>query len=245
MRSAAYPSYSLTDCVEIVSKIYQSYGDASFIDRSQIAEALGLSVGSVVTRVSSCSQYGLLEKQSKVGYKPSIIFRKIYKPISEMEKHEALLEAFITPALYQKIIDKYDGHHFPQGSAFSNILYREFSISDKVAQIAADIFLENAELISAIDENNILNVRGIEINENLENSDLEESNNPTKKKDEEIANEDHNLKSNKDFHKIEIPLTHKKKAVISIPIDLNSKDILIIKKQMEVFELYIETEEPN
>jgi hypothetical protein len=80
-----------------------------------------------------------------------LLFVKWYRPISEETKTEALIEAFRNPPLYADLIEAFEGNILPPLKPLANILFQRHSISDSASDKAADIFIQNAELIGVLD----------------------------------------------------------------------------------------------
>ena len=57
-------------------------------------------------KLSTATQYGLLELRSKEGYKPTDKFTSVYKPLSEEEKKKSEIECLLNPELYIKLVEK-------------------------------------------------------------------------------------------------------------------------------------------
>jgi hypothetical protein len=152
IRSQAYPTYTITECIEIVKRIYQNFGNSGFYTREQIAKVLKISVGHILTQLSSCTYYGLLTMKSKLGYKPSDLFLKIYKPIDDKEKVEALALSIHTPEIYNHLFEEFKDCPFPSPAALATILFRKYGIAEKVSDAAAGIILDNLNALNFLDE---------------------------------------------------------------------------------------------
>lgn len=165
-RSAAYPSYTILDSLGFSERIYKNYGTNYRATREEIADALNYSVGSMTQKVSAAVQYGLLDMKSKEGYQVTDLFVKWYRPISEESKNQALVEAFKNPSLYIDLIDVFEGHVLPPVKPLASILLQKHSISEKACDKAAEIFEENANIISALSKERVLS---FETKEDIEN----------------------------------------------------------------------------
>lgn len=244
-RSSSYPAYTINECITMVKQIYAQYGDSTYLTREDIADILGLSTPSVNIRVSSCAQYNLLDVKVKEGYKPTDLFKKIHKPLHEEEVIDSKVEAFSSPKLYKKLISKFAGNHLPQKKALANLLTRDYSIADKAADKAADVFFKNIDDLNIL-ENNTLKLENA--SENREEESVKEFIDNTNELDKVTKTQNtpevHKQVTNSqppsnEFRVIPIYLTNDKLANLHIPKDLNDKDIEIIKAQMTVIELYV------
>lgn len=156
VRSVAYPSYTIHECVEFVKRISQVFGNTTYNKREDIASELDMSVGSVLMRLSSATQYSLLDMVSKEGYKPTEIFTSIYKPLSSEEKRSAEIACLSSPELYQKLIEHYRGKQLPAIGGLAILLYRSYKVSEEASSKAAKVFLENLIDLSLVDVENRL-----------------------------------------------------------------------------------------
>ena len=161
-RSSAYPSYSLLYCLNLCETIYKTYGTSHRASREELATTLNLSVGNITMKISSCTQYGLLDMKSKEGYKVSDLFVRYYRPINEKQSFDAKLEAFKHPTLYQALIGSFSGGILPPVKPLSNILLQKYSISESACESAASIFIENAKELNLLANDNEFNADGIE-----------------------------------------------------------------------------------
>lgn len=155
-RSNAYPSYTLQESIDLTKQIYSNYGGSMFVSREQVAKMLNLSASSVILKLSSCTQYDLLEMKSGEGYKPSIHFVKIHKPLNETEKTEALIHCFSSPKLYADLITEFKNEILPYPAGLATVLFRKHSISEPVSEKAATVFIENAKFLNLLNSENIL-----------------------------------------------------------------------------------------
>lgn len=151
-RSAAYPSYTLGDSLEFSEKIYKTYGSSYRATREEIAEALGYSVGSLTQKISSASQYGLLDMISKEGYQVTDLFVKYHRPISEEAKKEALVQAFKNPPLYENLLSVFENNILPPIKPLASILLQKHNISEKACDKAAYIFEENTQIVGVLND---------------------------------------------------------------------------------------------
>jgi len=157
IRSASYPSYSHSFCVDLVKRIYQNFGTTDYYTREEIAKVLGISVGHIQTQLSSSAYYGLLDLKVKAGYKPTELFLKIHMPLDDAEKKDGLLKSLCHSEMYSTLINEFRYSMLPSLTAMSTILVRRFGIAEKVTQQAASIFIENLEEYGFIDpENRVL-----------------------------------------------------------------------------------------
>lgn len=149
-RSSPYPSFTIEYCLDVAQRVYSNYPNY-FATRENIAELFGVSADNMIMKVSSCVQYGLLERKVNEGYKATELFLTIHKALNEKESQDALLDCFRSPKLYQNLMAGFENKAIPSEKALSNILVRFHSISEKASSKAAKVFLENANFIQIID----------------------------------------------------------------------------------------------
>jgi hypothetical protein len=235
IRSSAYPSYDIEYCVEFTKKFHQNFGNSNYIQREEIAKVLKISVGHIQTQLSSSVQYGTVEMKTKSGYKPSLSFLKIYKPISEDERREALIDCLLKPDLYKKLLLQFKDSTVPTASALATILFRNHNIAEAASESAAEIFIKNLNDLSLLDnENNLLLNRDI--------SDLEESQTGSPKEEPAknhtgakqpqvkiIRKQEHHQFNEEQIHPetypIPIPLKGNRVATLIIPKDIQNEDL--------------------
>lgn len=238
-RSASYPSYSIEYCLELTTKIYTNFGSGNyFAKREEIAKVLGISAAHVQTQVSSATQYGLLELKSGDGYKPSSLFRTIYKPVNEIIKREALIQVFKSPELYKSLIATYENETVPAILPLTNSLIHHHNISDTAASKAASLFIENARHFGFLNNNNELlfgdtpQVIENEVYEEEEEEQAQPVNKlpstvPTTRHTEKPYQENNqyfDLQSPTNSIPFNIPLKGKRTAQIIVPSDVRPAD---------------------
>jgi hypothetical protein len=170
IRSVAYPSNTIEHCIALTSTIFKLFGNV-FATRKAISEKTEISDSHLQTQLSSCVQYGLLELKSNEGYKHTLLFTKIYKPLPSEKKEDALLEAFKNPELYKSIIKNHNQETLT-AIGLSIILFRNHKVSESASHLASKIFIENANGLGLLNEENIFSVdSGVSIAETIELSE--------------------------------------------------------------------------
>lgn len=246
-RSAAYPSFTLIDSLELAKKIYKAFSSNYRASREQIAEALGYGRNSVNIKLSTAVQYGLLDMVSKQGYQVTPLFVRWHRPISEQDEQDSLIEAFKQPTLYQKLLQTFEGDILPPLRPLASILLQNHNISEKACDKAAEIFVENAKIVNALNEERLLSFNDVtlEVEEDDEEDIFEEQeevlindiqkpnknslvvqkeNNNSNSQDVNSKNQDN--KSFKGGNPIphNIPLKNKLPAQLLLPSDVSSAD---------------------
>ena len=155
-RSTPYPSISLADAIERITKLQNSLGSGPH-KRSAVAVGIGYGSlsGASIPKIVALTHYGLLDRQndeltvSKLA--EQIIFEK-----SQEDKANATQTAAKSPMLYQRLWEKYNGEKLP--NLLHNILVTEFNVSPKVSHEVAETFKETMSYAELLNENGILGV---------------------------------------------------------------------------------------
>lgn len=155
-RSNAYPAFSIDYAFDLTRKIYLQFGSSGHNTRETIAKVLKMSPNYLIIPLSTASQYGLLEMKTKMGYNPTPLFVKLYKPEDDAEKRGAQLECIKNPKLYNALLEAYKGNILPTAHALATTLFRRYSIAENASLKAAEIFIENLKSLSLLDDENKL-----------------------------------------------------------------------------------------
>lgn len=243
IRSVAYPSFTLQNCIEFTKKIDDEFTGVVFTPREAIAKTVSSSGGALLMRLSSCVQYGLLTLKSNEGYKPTDLYRKIKRPLPSEDVKDFYKECFQKPELYKKLIKDFNEKQLPQLNGLSNILDRNYGVKGAAATLASKIFLTNLQWIECIGEGNTLKLDGgiTPIEEvTPDNIDqIEKNNSSNQPKNTTIllnpSNENTfiNQKQQVNSQVKEIPVFLKgigREAKIILPIDFTDEDILKVSK---------------
>lgn len=242
-RSKAYPGANLETCAGYVAAIKKSLGKGVH-DRDSLAKAMGFdkATGAVNPKIAALVHFGWLDR-AEGGYQLSVNAQKITDFINEAEKKQELRLAFCRPTLYQEILAKFESEkQIP--TQLATHLHRFHGITDSASSSAAEIFVESGRFAGWLDaENKILSEDG--------------SSNPPPATQEEVADDKISsgaavqakqqpdkaaaplatLPHNASSQRFEFSISGGRTAVILVPAELNSKDIKIIRKQIELLEL--------
>lgn len=236
-RSASYPGIAISDALAFVGTISKNFTPQHVITRDDISAVTKLKT---VHRITAAAvQYGLLSLV-KGGYQISQLYRDYLNPVSEDEKKNNLLTFFKSPKLYADLIEKYNQHVIP--SEFRSVLIRFHKIAPNAAEEVANIFIENAKYVGVLSDADILDVGALNI-QNIEKA------NESKIKHESPALKPEHTTGNEGFSRIpDIPstqedvklvLTENKYCFIKYPKNLTEKDVMILRKWIELLELTI------
>lgn len=150
-RSRGYPSVSVEDAAQFISRAYRGFGTTE-VDREGLVHELGHSSvsGAAASKVAALVHYGLLDKLGGT-YKVSELGSRIARPVPGEEK-ELLREAFQHCDLFSEILDRFSGaEQLPEGLPV--LLERNFGILHPHGDQVARIFKESAQQVGIIDGN--------------------------------------------------------------------------------------------
>ena len=223
----------------MLRQLVKSYGFAEK-DRDSIAQALGHASGlsGVAGRkVAALVHFGLLERSGS-QYRPTELSRHIFKSISS----EALQRAFLTPPLFQELVDRYR----PEGTVpryFAQAL-PEHGVTEAAKHEVARIFMASGEYAG------ILAADGVFLDERSEAPEPVPAVAPaqmafpaveilpTAALQPPVTTPDSNSQTLRFF------LTDRKVAEMKFPAGLNEDDLQLIRKQIEFLELQVRLSRP-
>jgi hypothetical protein len=160
----------------------------------------------------------------------------LYPPEGEEQKRKLLINAFKTPLLYQKIIERYENMILPNNVILKNV-FLHLGIAPKALDSAVDSFITSAQYANVLDSNNRLTISDIDKG-TLQLSSIESESLKQKSSSQQIiegSNETQKetQKIDLDFHKLEFITSNGKKAYIQIPIGCEKNDLERIKKILD------------
>jgi hypothetical protein len=235
-KSVRYPANNLKECVDFLS-IVHSIGGRKDAPVDSILSKLNLTSAETKSFryiVSSSEIFGLIEKTS-TGIKPTDMGTLIiYPPGGEEQKRKLLIEAFKTPQLYQKIIERYDNMILPNNVILKNV-FLHLGIAPKALESAVDAFINSAQYANVIDSNNRLILLGTE--KIIPPTQPTESDSFGLKPKSEVQQEPIGSaelpKQNTDYHRFEFITSTGKKAYVQIPIGCEKDDLDKLKKILD------------
>jgi len=226
-KSAQYPPYDLSSCIEFV-QVVDTLGGKQVAESSLLSE-LGLRSGSTKSytgKLSSCRQFGLLE--SKAGLlSVTERARLILYPTEEqkdVQRKKLTIEAFRSPPLYQKIMSKFDGKGVPKLETLANILMNECKIAKAVKNNAAKVFVSSAKFAGVLGDDNVLRVG--QTYEAIAGEALSV--------ETEIHETVQGTPAMGQVHSLKVALSSGKSAAITVPSDISKTDIEKLKKMLDL-----------
>ena len=227
-KSAQYPSYDLSSCIEFI-QIVEKLGGKQEVAESSLLTELRLkssNTKSYTGKVSSCRQFGLLD--SKAGFL-SITERArlILYPTEEqkdVQSKKLTIEAFRSPALYQKLIKRYEGKTLLKTDTLANILMSEYKIAKAVKNNAAKVFISSAKFTGVLGDNNVLQVRRT----------YEAITGEAPSAETEIPETGQKPPPMGQVHSLKLALSSGKSATITVPSDITRADVERLKSMLEL-----------
>lgn len=143
--SKPYPIHTLKKSLTIIEAMEKNFaGDPT--DPIDIADVLDSSLNSSDFRslLVSSHRYGLITGTYK---SPKINMTELGKSIveftSEDEKNKGLLESFVMPKTFKKILEKYDRKTWPNKEILRNVLKRESDVAEEQLDECVKILTQN------------------------------------------------------------------------------------------------------
>lgn len=239
-RSRAYPAAGLAPSIESAQKVQVALGK-NWHDRESVAKGMGYAKlhGGAARRVASLVHYGLLERKGD-QYRVSELMQRILHPKDASEKAAAIRDAFLRPTIFAEITTRFSAEgRLP--TQFSNILVRDFGITAKASADVAQTYRESGEFAGVLDATGAYAGTASETGPSVSDADLP-IDNPREADTEPSGNAGDGRTQTFDFS-----LTGGRRARLSVPSKLTARDVLIIRKQIELLDLQIgtEAEEPK
>ena len=236
-KSVRYPANNLRECVEFLS-IVHSIGGRKDAPNESILSKLNLT--STETKsfkyiVSSAEIFGLIEK-TNTGIKPTEVGTLIlYPPGGEEQKRKLLIDAFRTPQLYQKIIERYDNMILPNNVILRNV-FLHLGIAPKALDNAVDAFINSAQYANVIDSNSRLILSGPDKTPPIQPPESDNSGLNQKSEFQQAPMGPTELpKKDTGYHRFEFVTSTGKKASGLLPADITKKDIERLKGLLDYF----------
>lgn len=155
-RSEAYPVKTFNEIFSFVEKVYSTYGGTSYHTNIEVAGAVGLATATIKQPLSTAQQYGLLENKHGKGYRVTPLFQNIVLWENENDKLANIIESLRSPAIFKKFFEDYTGQVVPTIVGLKNRIQREYSLKENLAELVANIFLENLKSFNLLNSKNVL-----------------------------------------------------------------------------------------
>jgi len=224
-KSAQYPSYDLSDCMEFVRAVNKLGGNQ--VAEGSLLSELGLnsrSTKSYTGKLSSSRQFGLVDFKAShlsITERTKLILYPTEEP-REVQKKKLIIEAFRSPPLYQKLIQRFEGKPLP--NTLANILMNEFKIAKAVMNSAAKVFINSASFAGVLGDNNVLQV----------GPTYEAMTGEALPADTEIHEMGQKPPPMGQVHSLKLVLSSGKSAAITVPSDITKTDVEKLKNMLDL-----------
>jgi hypothetical protein len=241
-KSVRYPAFNLEECLNFLSMIHSIGGKKEAPIESVLSK---MNITTKDNRrykylTSSAEIFGLIKK-SETGITPTEFGTLIlYPPDGEGQRKQLLVEAFKTPQIYQKIIERYSETILPNTDILKNIFYN-YDIARNALDTAVSAFLDSAKFAGVLDQNNRLLQSPINNKPSSQQIPPESGQSAEKQTGQNPAsNETNNTQKREespdlDVLKYEIRTASGKKASIHLPKDWVEDDIDLLINLLRVF----------
>ncbi len=224
-KSAQYPSYDLSACMEFVRTVDKLGGKEGVAEGSVLSD-LGLkssNTKSYTGKLSSCKQFGLVDFKAgllSITERARLILYPTEEP-KEAQSEKLIIEAFRSPVLYQKLIKRYDGKPLP--NTLANILMNEYKIAKAVMNSAVKVFVDSAKFAEVLGDDNVLQVS--QTYEAIGGGELPAEAEPPETGPKPPMGQVHSLK---------LALSSGKSAAITVPSDITKADVERLKRMLDL-----------
>ncbi len=233
-RSKAYPGVALDACVEQLKAVRRAIGPGPH-SREAMADAVGVASNTFIRTVAAMCHFGLMVRASD-GYQVTDLGRQVLDPL-DGELPDAMHQAVYNPRLYSQVLTHFETEgQLP--NRLATVLHRRFGITHNAADLAAKILIRSAEHAGVIDGDlRFMRTKGAETPLPREEDDQRAATvSDVKFKNTAEASV---VRSDSDQQEFYFRLTEGRFALLRVPAELNSRDIEIITKQIELLELQV------
>jgi hypothetical protein len=154
---ARYPYYSLARSLKVAETVAELGGNRQEVQRSLIAQNLKVadSSASLVQLLGAAKCFGLIEGRGAFKLTPLAI--DYLFPADENQKRNALLRVVNHPAVFTKLIDRFDGNKAPSTEILINLLQREeIGVPKSWASRIASLFMSALRDTSILDSDGFI-----------------------------------------------------------------------------------------
>lgn len=237
-KSALYPAVTIKDCIDFVETV-DSFKSRTVAYRA-VADKYGLSsitTKSFTQKIGSAKQYGLITT-SNATIQLTDLARNMLYPVEDNVR-TLRCECFSLPPLYAALIAEYDGKAIPPENILANLLMSKHKISKAAKDVAAKVFIQNAEELGLISAG-VLSIAD-QVDNEVKEADSEMSYDFHDAIDEKEhltdsvkTTNDNGKRESNDYITQSIPIESGKIARIIIPVDSTEEDLLMIRDMLDV-----------
>lgn len=149
VRSPSYPNMSLEDAVEAVRKVEQLYR-GSAVDRTEAARLIGYTTlsGPANKALAALASYGLVERAGKGEMRVTKGAQAILHPNDTTERNRYLVEAALSPELFQGLQERFPGIVPPEDGVRSYL--SRLGFNQNAIRPAAKAYLETLSYLEKV-----------------------------------------------------------------------------------------------
>jgi hypothetical protein len=246
-RSAAHPAITIEQCLKFVAEFYKNFRN-DFAKRADILRI----IENAHPRHLAAAGYYLFLNRIDDTYQVSEFYKAVVTA-SDKDRQSLLLKSFKAPKLNSALIEKFDGDEIP--TELETHLSLFYGITNDAAPLAAEVFIKNAKFCGVLNEKNFLNVA----NFNAKSDDSSIADTPPDIQAQEEKNAPNIATQNPanlppdtgqnqklipemvNSEKIKIRITGGRFVYLEYPINLTSKDIDVLQKQIEQLRIIAES----
>lgn len=253
IKSKQYPFYSLRRSIEFAKLIYDVGGNGP-VPIESIVSHMGLKSSNnkrFAYEKSSARQFGLIKKVDNC-LQITTEARIILFPSEPDDSNQILKlnEALVNPKLYRELINRYNNKILPKKEFLRNI-FRQKGIIESSLEAAVNAFLKSVSYVGVISSDNKIKIDDLIFNQiktkeekgRIDQLIKEERRlkitDDVKKYKTAFINYNttiSELKQERDYYSLELPISSGKKAVILIPKESTKEDLNILKSFINVIE---------
>jgi hypothetical protein len=141
----AFPYYNLEHSVAVAATIYTQGGGAC--DLAQLAALLkysGVQNGGFRSRVAAAKTFGLVEQEGD-RLRVSDRGKKVVAPVSDADRGQALVDAFLAVELFRKVYEEYRLTTLPPDVGLRNLLKDTFRVVPDRVVPTVKVMLDSAD----------------------------------------------------------------------------------------------------
>lgn len=155
-RSARYPGVSLAEAITFARQLADKGVDG--LPANAIAAAMGyknIRTHTFSAAISAARQFGLLRLHDG-AYSLTELAREVLGSVDSHTQQNAVRRAFLTPALYSELSERFGDRRVPDAPALANWLHHNHQITTSAKQAAAEVFIASARDARALGDDGML-----------------------------------------------------------------------------------------
>lgn len=225
-----YPFYDLEQAEKFAKSVQESGGNEVLEDDLLKHLSVSPTTKSWIYGLSTAREFGIVERKGQKTEARILLTdlgKRLLLPGDNDELMASRAAAFLNPAIYKKLFDRYKGAPVPQAEFLANLLVREHKLVDSVALPAAEAFIASAKFAGLATGNVLGEPKKAERRD--EGADKVAPQN--EKRDE--ARDENVLTVPKEFNVYSFPMRRDLTVTIPLPKALTKKDVARLHKWLD------------